>query len=162
LFRSLGFEILDLHRDYDGQYLVLEARPTNDTNPRRHSAEEPVEELARLVTGFRQQIQERQYQWQTFVREHHLAGRRIALWGSGSKAVAFLNRFGFRAEVSAVVDVNPHKHGKFLAVSGHEILSPTQLQTVQPDIVIAMNPIYQEEIGADLRRLGLDVELVSL
>lgn len=161
LFRLLDFEILDLYREYDDQYLILETRPV-DGQPGRPTAEEPVEELARLVTGFQEQIRERLDQWQAFVQGHHLAGRRVALWGSGSKVVAFLNRFGFRDEVSAVVDVNPHKHGKFLAVSGHEIVSPMRLQTIKPDVVIAMNPIYEEEIGADLKRLGLDVELVSL
>ena len=65
-------------------------------------------------------------------------------------------------ELAAVVDINPHKHGKFLAGSGREIVSPEFLREYQPDTVIAMNPIYLEEIQRDLDRLGVKAELSAV
>ena len=41
-------------------------------------------------------------------------------------------------ELEFVVDINPHKHGQFLAGSGHEIVSPEFLREYKPDSVIAI------------------------
>jgi hypothetical protein len=46
--------------------------------------------------------------------------------------------------------------------SNHEIISPEKLTEIQPDLVVAMNPIYLEEIGADLAKLGVDTTLLAL
>ena len=53
----------------------------------------------------------------------------MVVWGSGSKAVGYLTTLGLRDEIAAVVDINPHKHGKFLAGTGHEIVGPDALAT---------------------------------
>jgi hypothetical protein len=85
-------------------------------------------------------------------------GKKVVLWGSGSKAVSYLTTLGVTDQLQYVVDINPHKHGKFLAGSGHEIVSPEFLVEYQPDAVIVMNPIYLEEIRSDMRRMGLEPE----
>jgi hypothetical protein len=36
------------------------------------------------------------------------------------------------------------------------------LREYKPDVVIAMNPIYCEEIGRDLKRMGLAPELSAV
>ena len=46
-----------------------------------------------------------------------------------------------------------------MAGTGHRIVSPDSLTEVQPDVVIVMNPIYLEEIRADLASRGLQAEL---
>ena len=86
----------------------------------------------------------------------------MAIWGSGSKAVSYLTTLGLRDEIAAVVDINPHKHGKFLAGTGHEIVGPEALVALRPDVVLVMNAIYVGEIGAELRRLGLEPEVEAL
>ncbi len=65
-------------------------------------------------------------------------------------------------ELTAIVDINPHKHGKFLAGSGREILGPDSLRTLRPDIVLLMNSIYTEEVRNDLTSRGLRPRLVPL
>ena len=60
------------------------------------------------------------------------------------------------------MDINPHKHGKFLAGSGREILSPDALRALRPDIVLLMNSIYTEEVRNDLTARGLRPKLVPL
>jgi hypothetical protein len=62
----------------------------------------------------------------------------------------------------AIVDINPHKYGKFLAGSGWEIQSPDALKEVQPDAVIVMNSIYTEEIRHELATRGLQPQLLPL
>jgi hypothetical protein len=61
-----------------------------------------------------------------------------------------------------VVDINPKKHGKFIAGCGVEIVSPSRLTEVRPDAVIVANPVYRSEIEGVLRGLGLACELVTL
>lgn len=111
---------------------------------------------------FKSSITSRLDHWNRYVREHHAAGRRVAVWGSGSKAVAFLNRLDLRKEVAAVIDINPHKHGKFLAGTGHQIVSPQSLRTDRPDVVIAMNPAYLQEIRNDLLQMDIHASVVAL
>lgn len=161
LFRSVQLEILDLYKDYSDQYLIIEAKPV-EAEPPPHAAEESVADLAALVERFRRHVDQRLKGWRHFVAQKYASGKRVAVWGSGSKAVAFLSRLGFRDEICCVVDINPHKHGKFLAGVGHQIVPPDRLRTLRPDTVIAMNPVYLNEIGADLRAMQIEAELVAL
>ena len=84
------------------------------------------------------------------------------LWGSGSKAVSYLTTLGITDEIEYVVDINPHKRGKFLAGTGHEIVLPEFLVEYRPDAVIVMNPIYGDEIRKGLERLGLHPDITAL
>ncbi len=89
-------------------------------------------------------------------------GQRAVVWGSGSKAVSYLTTLGITDELEYVVDVNPHKYGKFLAGTGHEIVAPKFLVEYQPDVVIVMNPVYCEEIGASLKVMGLTPAMTAV
>jgi hypothetical protein len=60
------------------------------------------------------------------------------------------------------VDINPLKHGTFLAGTGQKVVAPGFLREYQPDTVIVMNPIYCDEIQRDLDRMGLSAELVPI
>ena len=90
------------------------------------------------------------------------AGRRVAIWGAGSKGVAFLTTLGVRSEVAFAVDINPHKHGFFMPGTGHEVVAPERLREAPPDVVVAMNPIYVEEIRRQLAGMGLEPELCAV
>ena len=46
--------------------------------------------------------------------------------------------------------------------TGHEIVPPAELGNIRPDVVVAMNPIYLEEIGNDLREMGLKPKLLAV
>ena len=78
--------------------------------------------------------------------------RRAVLWGSGSKAVAFLNKLKIYNEIGFIVDINPHRQGTFMAGTGQEIVAPEFLQEYKPDSVIVMNAIYCDEIKKDLKK----------
>ena len=90
------------------------------------------------------------------------AGENVALWGSGSKAVSFLASLDAGDEIAWVVDINPHKHGMFLAGSGHEITGPERLKEDPPKRVIVMNAVYQAEVRATLAAIGLSARVSVL
>ncbi|HEX2369486.1 MAG TPA: methyltransferase, partial [Acidimicrobiia bacterium] len=89
-------------------------------------------------------------------------GKRVAIWGGGSKAVAFLTTIGVGDEVAAVVDINPYKQGMFLPGTGHEVLAPEMLIEIKPDLVVVMNQIYEAEITKQLTEMALVPEVVSV
>jgi hypothetical protein len=61
-----------------------------------------------------------------------------------------------------VVDINPHKHGRFLPGTGHPVVGPEYLRDHIPDVVLVMNPIYTVEIGELLKSIGLSPQLVAV
>ena len=162
LFRETGFEILDLYKDFDDQYLLIEARPAKGPVEKPHPAEDDMQSLTEEVAFFEHSIQTKFSGLKSDLDRVIGSGKRAVLWGSGSKAVAYLTSLKIKDEIEYVVDINPVKHGKFLAGTGHEIVSPDFLKAYQPDEVILMNPIYLDEVQADLTRMGLAAKLTAV
>jgi SAM-dependent methyltransferase len=161
LFRATGFEVLDVSLDYDDQYLLIEARPSTVPAPGEPL---PIEnDMAALRTGvrhFQRELDATVQRWSELVRRVHERGGRAAIWGSGSKGVAFLATLGRAADlIEYAVDINPYKHDMFMAGSGHRIVPPERLREDPPDLLVVMNPIYREEIAAELTRLGVETEV---
>ena len=84
------------------------------------------------------------------------------IWGAGSKAVAFLTTTGIAPEIEFLVDVNPHKAGKFLPGTGHTVIAPEQLREYQPGVVVAMNPVYIDEIRQRLASIGVSADVIAV
>jgi SAM-dependent methyltransferase len=162
LFRSHGFDILDLRREYDDQYLMIEARPASGQSDARLALEDDLTALAIDVQRFAERVPRELDAWRRRLQDMRRDGRRVVLWGSGSKGVAFLTTLGISDEIGYTVDVNPHKHGAFMAGTGHEIVGPDFLVEYRPDVVIVMNPVYCDEIRRDLTRRGLAPEMLSV
>jgi SAM-dependent methyltransferase len=162
LFRSSGFEVVDLAKEFDGQYLVIEARPANGHKSPPLKAEESVEELSVAVAQFQNNYEETVRRWKRQIESISETGQRGVIWGSSSKCVAFLNTIGIQDEIEFIVDINPFRQGKYLPGSGKLIVGPQFLKDYRPDVVIAMNPIYLDEIRNDLNNLGLHPELTAV
>lgn len=162
LFRACGFEVIDLYRVYGDQYLLIEARPISVSSQRIHPLEETVEETLQTVRDFASRIEDKLSQWKHNLEQLKIEGRRVAIWGSGSKCVAFLTTLNMADAIEYVVDINPHRHGKFIPGVGKQIMSPASLQEYRPDRVIVMNSIYRKEIQQQLNQLGLMPEVVTL
>jgi FlaA1/EpsC-like NDP-sugar epimerase len=99
--------------------------------------------------------------WRRTLEELRRQGKRAVVWGSGSKGVTFLNTLAAGETITHVVDINPRKHGRFVAGTGQEIISPDRLASLKPEIVIIMNSIYREEIGGTLHSLGVHAEIMG-
>jgi SAM-dependent methyltransferase len=166
LFRSAGFDVHRLYKAYDDQYLMLEAQPAPGPTDPVLPQENDLESTAALVARFERQVGERLQSLSDVLAQHRARGHRLAIWGSGSKCVSLVSALGLSRglgpELVAVVDINPHKHGKFLAGSGLEIVSPEALRSLRPQVVLVMNGIYSEEIRRDLAERSLHPELIAL
>ena len=161
LFARSGFDVIDSYTRYDDQYLMIEARPA------RAATEENVSRgkesgIGAAIQQFGTRCQERIEAWRRYLRGRAAAGRRVAVWGGGSKAVAFLTALKVDETVADVVDINPRKHGTFLPGTGHRVMGPESLRKAPPDVAIVMNPIYIPEIDSQLKTMGLAVELLPV
>jgi threonine dehydrogenase-like Zn-dependent dehydrogenase len=119
--------------------------------------------LAANVATFPERIGTKLAQWERALAGWRAAGKRVVIWGSGSKGVSFLTAVKGAAEaVAYAVDINPYRRGYFMPGTGQEIVGPEQLPSLQPDVVIVMNSVYVPEIKATLAQFGLSPELHAL
>jgi hypothetical protein len=101
--------------------------------------------------------------WQQRLQRQAEDGREVVLWGSGSKAVAFLSSLSVASScVSRVVDINPFRQGHFLPGSGVPIVAPAALADAPPDVVIIMNAVYRGEVADQLNKLGVAADVLTL
>lgn len=159
LFLRSGFEVQNTRTGYGDQYLMIDAAPAAVPPP----FEAPdTEALARDVRAFAESVDDARAYWSQLIRDTVSQNRRVVLWGGGSKAVAFLTTSDVGGAIEYAVDVNPIKHGTFLAGTGQQIVAPEFLREYRPDVVVLMNPIYREEVSARLSELGVAVRLLAL
>jgi SAM-dependent methyltransferase len=162
LFRRHGFDLLELELEYDGQYIVIAGRPSTSAGQPLLPGESDLDALTAEVAAFPERVRKIKEGWLSRINKLHAAGKRIVVWGGGSKAVSFLTTLGLKQQIAFVVDINPHKHGKFTPGTGHAVNSPETLKELRPDAVILMNPVYVKEVDEMLGRMGLKPEILPV
>lgn len=162
LFRMNGFEVLDMYLEYDSQYLFIEAGPTDGTSDKIHPLEESVEELKEKTKIFVEKINLQLGEWRDRLSRFKAEGKKVVVWGGGSKSVGFLTQFADLGVIEHVVDINPHMTGNYIPGIGIQYVGPEFLDTYSPDVVIVMNSVYMKEIGRSLSERGLHPEMLGL
>jgi SAM-dependent methyltransferase len=162
LFVNCGFEMIDLWNHYNDQYLILEARPATKTTWEKVNQAYDLKTLEQRAKAFSKNSQRKADEWKKFIRSQFDQGRRVVLWGSGSKAVSFLTTLKIGDEITYVVDINPYRQGTYVPGTGHEIVAPEFLRNYKPHTVIVMNPIYREEITEQLNQWNLFPEVLTV
>jgi hypothetical protein len=160
LFQRSGFEVLEVGREYGDQYVTIEARCTGGSRI-TPPAENDFDNLKKLVDRFAHRVPSRIAEWRKRLEGFREKAAKTVVWGAGSKGVTFLSSVNVPEAVEYVVDINPNMAGNFMAKTGIEIAGPGVLRDYHPDVVIVMNPIYREEISAQLAAMGLHPEVIS-
>ncbi len=155
LFVKVGFKPINLAEQYEGQFISIEARAISDT-PAVAKFTVPHDDTRSLVRRFKYAYDEKVQSWRRQLSVLSARKRKIVLWGAGSKGVSFLNVLNVSNEqIEYVVDVNPRKQGRFVAGTAQRIISPDDLKSCQPDVIIVMNPVYRAEIERMIDELGV-------
>jgi SAM-dependent methyltransferase len=162
LFERCGFEVLNTTTEYEGQYLTITAKPATMRLLKTPASQSEIDLLLAETQNFSRRCGEGISAWRNCLKEFGEAGKKVVIWGSGSKGVAFLTALGAAAQIDYVVDINPHRQGKFMAGTGQEIVAPEFLESYRPDVAIAMNPIYKQEIQKDLNRMSLETRILTV
>ncbi|NEO35482.1 MAG: class I SAM-dependent methyltransferase [Moorea sp. SIOASIH] len=161
-FANAGFQVSEIKEAFGGQFLCLEAKPVHGEIPNTYGKPDEIEVLTQDIASFTARFQEKLESWQHKLTTIAQTGKKAVAWGAGSKGVTFLNLLKCQDVIDYIVDLNPRKQGKYVAGTGQEIVPPEFLQDYQPDLVIVMNPIYEEEIRQLCKNLGLTPELICV
>lgn len=162
LFRRNGFEVLDQFLEYDEQYLFIEARPVDAPAGSPHASEESVAELKEKTKRFAEEINRQLGEWRDRLSRFKEEGKKVVVWGGGSKSVGFLTQFDDIGVIEHVCDINPHMTGNYIPGIGKQYVNPDFLEEYKPDVVIVMNSVYMEEIRKSLAKKELYPEMLGL
>ncbi len=157
LLRGAGFAASRVSEEYSGQFLGAYSGPAGSGADSGAGDEAPG---AAEIVGFHRRFTGKLAKWRSRLAEMRRAGRTAVVWGAGSKGTMFLNLTRAGTEITAAVDVNPMKQGKYIAITGHRIIAPAELKQNPPSEIIVMNRIYADEIRGLLGALGLSSTLV--
>ena len=155
LFTVNGFRVLNLSRAYLDQFLYIEALPETKGKSAAISIPGDAEEVEALVMAFANNYQKKVATWRARMEQLADTQQRVVVWGAGSKGVMFLNTLSTQNRVGYAVDINPLKQGRFIPGSGQKVVPPNFLRDYHPDVIILMNPIYEEEVQRTVRNLGI-------
>jgi hypothetical protein len=160
-----GWRVEDTGTLFSGMFRFIEISANNQAGPRRGSTPLPDEadrdrQLA-AVDGFAERHRTERDTWRARIADLVADDARPVLWGAGSRGVQFLTLADRERTMAAVVDLNPRKWGRYLPVTAHRVDPPDLLSSVKPRAVIITNPAYRAEIAADLRRLGVDADILG-
>ena len=162
LLRQTGFNLLELELEYDDQYIVIAGKPAAKDAETSLPGEDDLSSVTREVAAFPGRFQKLKSEWLSRINGRRGDGKKLVVWGGGSKAVAFLTTLDLGDQIDYVVDINPYKHGKFVPGAGHAVKSPETLREHRPDGVILMNPIYEKEVREQLGGMGLNPEILPV
>jgi 2-polyprenyl-3-methyl-5-hydroxy-6-metoxy-1,4-benzoquinol methylase len=160
-FSSSGFHVCELTEEFEGEFLCIHARPSDQDAPYsdyEHPSE--VDRIASDTASFAANYQSKVETWRYKLEKMKSREQRVVVWGAGSKGVSFLNALK-DPQIKYAVDINPRKQGMYVPGSGQQIVRPEFLRDYQPDVIVVMNPIYRHEIQQLTKKLGLTAKLIS-
>jgi len=149
-----GYHVDDVTTVYGDQYLLAHAHPDPAATASAPSAALPW-------LGFATSVMHSMEHWRDTLTAAAQRGH-VAVWGGGSKAVAFLAALELEDLVDHVVDINPYKQGRFLAGCGLPIVAPSALIDAPAHTIVLMNTVYRDEVSAMLNDLDLRPELIPV
>jgi hypothetical protein len=163
LFSRCGFSVHAIYEAYEKQFLCIEASKTTHQREKINLVCDSIGALENYARDFNDKYKIKISESEDLLAESKRNKKKIVLWGAGSKGVTFLNLLNIRNQIRYVVDINPRKHGMYIAGSGQNIVEPEFLKSYRPDYIIVMNPIYLNEIKHYVvNELGLSPQLIAV
>ena len=161
-FTGAGFDVVAGDESFGGQFIWVVARPGTGHAAAPLPAGHAPAHLRRYADTFADQYRARVRAWRERLACMAQEGRRAVVWGGGSKGVTFLNVLREHHDIRYVVDLSPHKQGRYVAGTGQQVVSPDFLRSYGATDVIVMNPLYVDEISRMVRSMGLDLQLIPV
>ncbi|GEP41464.1 class I SAM-dependent methyltransferase [Brevifollis gellanilyticus] len=156
LLNMAGFEVTASGRGLGGQYLWLGGRL--GPKPTLMSPE-GISALTTQVAEYGQREKTTITQVREGLSKLRAEGRSVLVWGAATKGVNYITNVDPDATlIDLAADINPRRHGSFVAGSGHEVIPPEQIpaRAGHAPAIVIMNPAYTSEIAQSCRELGLE------
>ena len=176
VFAAAGYRSHEVLEEFGGQFISIEASVESSIESSIETSAQSLaiqakcppavnaEELAQLsedIAQFKARFESQMARCRESLSQRFEQGKKVVIWGAGSKGVTFLNLLNLQDEVEYAVDINPRKHDKFIPGTGQQIVTPDFMETYRPDVVIVMNPLYQQEIQETLAQMKLHPEILT-
>lgn len=155
LFKTCGFEVLKLIPSFGGQFLCIDAKPDDGAGRSAEPTSMEKNDFQHYIKAFLDKYLSKRDYWEYELDRMSKSGRKTIIWGGGSKGITFLNVLQNSKQVEYVVDINPHKHGRYVPGTGQRIVAPDFLAEFKPDVILIMNPNYLSEIQHKADQLNL-------
>jgi hypothetical protein len=159
VFSSAGFDVCDLTEAFEDQYLAIYAQPNGKTSRCDHEKSVEISRIGDEIELYGSFYKRKFDEWSLKLEQLREWGKRVVIWGTGSKGVTFLNAFK-DSGIEYTVDLNPRKQGMYVPGTGQQIVSPDFLKDYQPDTIIIMNPIYKKEIIKIINKMKLKTNIL--
>ena len=165
LLQCEGWRVDRCQEAFAGQYLQMfahrEGTPAEfSATSERPDATELTETLPSHLADFSAAFATRCDRWSRWITARQGQGKRVVVWGAGTKGINFLNFVAAAQQVEFIVDINPRKTDRYVPVTGQQVVRPDRLQSIRPDCVLLMNPVYADEVRRQLAELRIPAELV--
>jgi 2-polyprenyl-3-methyl-5-hydroxy-6-metoxy-1,4-benzoquinol methylase len=160
IFQRGGYGIQRIADTFNGQFLTIEAIPSEQSDLIFENSMASSSEIKEWVAAFSGQYQRQLAFWDREITKMRAKNQRVVVWGAGSKGITFLNALPTSKLIKFIVDINPRKLDRYIPGAGQKIVAPEFLKALQPDTVILMNPNYQDEIRIKLDRLSLSANII--
>jgi len=157
IFRTTGLLPERTRVEYDGQYLVVDARPGTASPPDRIAAAATLD----TALAFGRTVASRIDRASRALRDLAHDGP-VLLWQAGGKALALLTLADVEGSVTGIVDGNPAKRGLYVPGTAWSILGPEDVPALSPRHVVVMNPVYVDEIRTSLSDAGVAADACPL
>lgn len=163
VFQRAGYDVVAGDEAFGGQFIWVEARAGAGQSLVTLSEHQMPSQVRLHADAFADQYGASVRAWRDRLAALTREGRRPVVWGAGSKGVTFLNVLKeFGDQIQYVVDVNPHKQGRYVPITGQRVVPAEFLRSQRVTDVLIMNPLYEKEITATIRELGLELNISTV
>lgn len=154
-FELAGFEVLDTGTAFGDQYIYMNARASPSSAAGNSANAEATDQL---VASFAETYRAKIARWTRRLTIEDPG--EIAVWGAGSKGITFVNVIPGGGRISALVDLNPNKQGRFAPRYGTPVAAPHGLKAKAIKTIVVMNPMYADEIARATASVAAGAELI--
>ncbi len=164
LFSSSGFNISEVAESKNEIFdsIYIHATPNARTKSSFKPDSKPeAGQIKDCITSFAARSTNTIEKYTSRVKQLLNKGKRVVIWGAGSRGVTLLNILK-DPRIEYAVDINPHKQGKYVPGTGQEIVEPRFLLDYKPDYTILANPAYENEIRQIISNLEIKTEFIQI
>ncbi|MGD1067406.1 MAG: class I SAM-dependent methyltransferase [Vulcanimicrobiaceae bacterium] len=161
-FHRAGFTVTRIERVFDGQYFWVEATLADVLDECRLTSTEDTGKVLEAVRRFAEHEESACAALRGRLESSRVDGP-VVLWGAAAKGVTLANLVDPDASlIIGIIDRNVAKQGRYVAVTGHEILAPRALVDRSVAWALVVNPLYAAENAAEAAELNASTRVEAL
>lgn len=122
-----------------------------------------IDAFTHTIEAFTAAHREKTAYWNDTLATLKKQGKTLAMWGAGARAQSFCNLFGVHDDtLPSIVDINPHRQGKFMPKTLQQVVPPGQLLKDNPDVILITNSGYAAEIRQQIAAMNIAAEIMVI